>query len=232
MSEDTVKIPKFRKTLRVGDWMDKHEHYERLPKEIEQVFFKTKEGYAERVQGLVGYLLHIEGDKPEELENLLYECAVKAIEMEEEQNRNSNAYYILDYCTKRYQYSGVIEDRFVDLLKGASHQLFSWARTIQKRLPAHLEDSIDDPSVLLCYATEIVRGRLPSHLEQVFFKNVHVATRYAFDVIRGFAPVKLPDDLHTFVVMESYRNPNDYHIKTYIQASENDPNKSGNIGEL
>jgi hypothetical protein len=72
---------------------------------------------------------------------------------------------------------------------------------------------------------------VPVAFADVFLKDVHSATAYAFEVIRGFAPVKLPDTLHNFVIMESFKNPNDYQIKIYMKASESDPNKTGNSDE-
>lgn len=228
--EETVKIPKFRKTSRIAPWMEKNEYEGRLPEEVENLFFNTKESAEEILISLTDYHDRIDQSLPENLENLLYEKAKETIP-----NAAENLSFVYDFL--RYCWNTVVEfekkdaQKYIDLYKGKSTHLVQWARWTDKRLPDYLEDSIDDPVELLDYAKVVVRGRLPSHLEDVFFKDVHMATQYAFDVIRGFAPVKLPDALHNFVIMESYKNTDDYQIKTYMKASESDPNKTGNSGE-
>lgn len=238
MTEETAKIPKFRKTGRIARWMEKNEYEGRLPAEVENLFFTTKEEPWEVLVSLTNYHDRIDQNLPENLENLLYEKAKQAIP-----NADQNLTFIHDflaYLRNRSVYEDANYDehftdeslsmiqKYVDLYKGKSQRLVQWAKWTNKRLPAHLEDSIDDPREMLDYAKEVVRGRVPSHLEDVFFKDVGTATQYAFDVIRGFAPVKLPDALHNFVIMESYKNTDDYRIKTYMKASESDPNKTNN----
>lgn len=229
--EETVKIPKFRKTGRIASWMDKNEYTFRMPEEIENLFFTTKEDAEEVLINLTEYHRQIDEPLPENLENLLYEKAKETIPKAEE--NLSFVYDFLGYCFRGVSCADNTESfqKYIDLYKGKSTHLVQWAKWTNKRLPTHLEDSIDDPQELLDYAKEVVKGRVPSHLEDVFFKDVHVATQYAFDVIRGFAPVKLPDALHNFVIMESYKNTDDYQIKTYMKASESDPNKTGNYVE-
>ena len=240
MSEEAaVKIPKFRKTSRIASWMEKNEYEGRMPKEVENLFFTTKESATEILNSLTDYHDRIDQFLPEELENLLYEKAKESIPNADE----SFSFEFLNYLRNRSAYEDDNYDerfsdeslsniqKYIDLYKGKSSQLVRWAVWTNKRLPAHLEDSISDPEELLTYSKEVLRGRLPSHLEDVFLKDVHTATQYAFDVIRGFAPVKLPDTLHNFVIMESFKNPNDHQIKTYMKASESDPNKIGNSDE-
>jgi hypothetical protein len=210
--------------------MEKNEYDGRMPEEVENLFFNTKETAEEILTSLTEYHEHIGESLPENLENLLYEKAKEAIP-----NAEQNFSFVHDFL--RYCWNCVVNfekkdaQKYIDLYKGKSTHLVQWANWTNKRLPDYLEDSIDDPSELLDYAKEVVRGRLPSHLEDVFIKDVHIATQYAFDVIRGFAPVKLPDALHSFVIMESFKNPDDHRIKTYMKASESDPNKTGNSEE-
>lgn len=233
MSEEIVKIPKFRKTSRICNWMANNEYEGRLPAEIENIFFTTKESSKEVLAHLTEYHNQIDQPLPENLENLLYEKAKEVIPATAE--NDYVVHQFLRYCWNRHHsqyednHQSIADDqKYIDLYKGKSNQLVHWALWTKTRLPDYLEDSIDDPSALLSYATQVLRGRLPSHLEDVFIKDVNVATQYAFDVIRGFAPVKLPDSLHSFVILESYKDPNNAQIKVYIKASESDPNKTGN----
>ena len=231
MSEETVKIPKFRKTSRIASWMEKNEHEGRMPEQVEALFYNTKESAEEILINLTCYHDRIDS-LPENLENLLYEKAKECIP-----NADENRAFVHDFL--KYCWYGVANhgdtsekaQKYIDLFKGKSARLVQWAIWTKSRLPDYLEDSISDPSQLLDYAKEVVRGRVPSHLEDVFLKDVHSATTYAFEVIRGFAPVKLPDALHNFVIMESFKDPNDYQIKIYMKASESDPNKTGNSDE-
>jgi hypothetical protein len=231
MSEETVKIPKFRKTGRIASWMEKNEYEGRMPEQVEALFFNTKESAEEILINLTSYHCQI-GSLPENLENLLYEKAKECIPNAQESL--SFVHDLLAYCWHNLAHYGDTPEKaqkYIDLFKGKSAKLVQWALWTKTRLPDYLEDSIDDPSQLLDYAKEVVRGRVPSHLEDVFLKDVHSATEYAFEVIRGFAPVRLPDALHNFVIMESFKNPSDYQIKVYMKASESDPNKTGNSDE-
>lgn len=232
MSEETIKIPKFRKTGRIADWMEKNDYEERMPKEIEDLFFNSKEEPHIVLSSLIKYHHKIGLESvPQELEDLLYEKAKASIP-----NLESSNSIVWDFRSFVFDFRGYSNhnaegfnvQRLVDLLKGKSEHLLQWAIWTDQRLPTHLEDSLDDPDCLLQYSKEVLKGRLPSHLEDVFHKDVHAATEYAFDVIRGFAPVKLPDALHNFVIMESFKTPNDQSIKNYMKASESDPNKIGN----
>jgi hypothetical protein len=109
-------------------------------------------------------------------------------------------------------------------------QLFQYARMILRgRLPANLEAKLaDSPDYCVKYAEEIVRGRLPEEIEVGLMKDHNAAVRYAFSVIRAFAPVRLPEQIHAYLVMKSFELPNDVLIKKYIDACDSDPNKVGN----
>jgi hypothetical protein len=142
-----------------------------------------------------------------------------------------------------------------DELAGDSHRLIELASIIGGRLPEHLEKTLSDPSCCYSYARnvlrgrlpaeleaklangpdycvkyaeEIVRGRLPEEIEIGLMKDHNAAVRYAFGVIRAFAPVRLPEQIHAYLVMKSFELPNDTLIKKYIDACDSDPNKMGN----
>jgi hypothetical protein len=231
---ETIKIPKFRKVGRVEPWMQGNEYFERIP-QAEELFFSSRESDHVVLDALMDYHETV-GEISDELKNLIYEKAKKIIP-----SADQNCGYVHDfliYCShdfhvrgdRRRQFHQDVEDvsRYIDLFAGKSDRLLRWAKWKGERLPSHLEDTIDDPDALLEYAVEVVKGRVPEHLENVFHKDVHVATRYAFAVIRGFAPCKLPDHLHNAVILESFKNPDDREIKNYMMASESDPNKVGN----
>lgn len=212
-----IKIPMFRTTSRLIRWIEKHGWNERLDEEREKVFFKpSKKEDPSAIAHNVAMYANMVGKLPVEFERLLAHSA--------------QATYT--YCTHLHSHRGEeLSTEVVDYMKGHSVLLVRWAHCIESRLPKHLEDSIQDPGQCLKYAKEILKGRLPSHLESVFFKDIYYATKYAFEVIRGFAPVKLPDDLHAFVVMKSFEHPNDENIKIYMEASESSPDKLGNSTE-
>lgn len=215
-TDASIKIPKFRTPGRALAWMKRNRrtYKGRLPEEREQVFFKCKiDPYL--LASLVLEYFQRTGYEPlpEKFENLL------------RPNHQALLSYLQQTCSKDGRQA---DPSLVDEFKGDSCCLVNWARNMESRLPKHLEDSIEDPHWALCYATEVLRGRLPEHLEKVFFKDAETASQYAFKVIRGFAPIKLPDDLHTFMVMKSFEQPDNQDIKQYMEASEDDPNKTGN----
>lgn len=70
-----------------------------------------------------------------------------------------------------------------------------------KSLPKYLEDSIRTPIVALNYAIHVLKGRLPSHLEDVLAGDTECMVRYAFDVIRAHSSPRLPDNLHAAVML-------------------------------
>jgi len=207
-----IKIPMFRTANRLVRWMDKYGWSDRLDEDREKVFFKSKKEDASLIASCVAMYSNRVGKLPVELERLLVH----------------NTHAAFSYCAHLHYMGIEVPDEVIDYMKGQSSLLVRWANCIESRLPKHLEDSLDEPSQCLKYAKEILKGRLPSHLESVFFKDIYYATKYAFEVIRGFAPVKLPDDLHAFVVMKSFEHPNDENIKVYMEASESSPDKMGN----
>lgn len=207
-----MKIPKFRNTTRLVHWMRKSGHRERLSNEHEQVFFKCKKEDPTLIASNLAQYSWYVGSLGSELEALL-KCNHHSI----------------------YEYARMLHNRHLELpealeneLSGDSRYLVLVAELRERRLPTHLEDTIDDPSWAYKYAKVVLLGRLPAHLEKVFFKDTYWASKYAFDVIRGFASVRLPEDLHSFMVMKSFEDPDDDNIKIYIEASENDPNKMNN----
>ena len=207
-----MKIPKFRNTTRLLRFVKKYHAHKRLPRDREQVFFTSKKETPEFVaQTLSEYAWH-SGKLEVDLENLL----------------KASPSAVITYARAIRREDLDISEDLEDALKGHSNQLYQLAQMRDKRLPTRLEDTIDKPYFALKYATDILHGRLPSHLETVFFKDARVASQYAFEVIRGFAPVRLPDDLHSFMIMQSFANPDNHHIKIYMEASESDPNKIGN----
>lgn len=208
-----MKIPKFRNTTRLVRWMKKMGHIERLPRDREQVFFTTKKEDPNMVAHNLAQYCWVVGKIDENLESLL----------------KANCSAVIEYARMcHHRGHGEISDDLKNSLKNNSGALYQLAEMYGKRLPKELEDCFDQPMWAFQYAKNVLCGRLPAHLENVFFKNTQYASRYAFEVIRGFAPVKLPDDLHSFMIMKSFENPDDDYIKEYMEASESDPNKIGN----
>lgn len=131
---------------------------------------------------------------------------------------------VLKYASILKRHGQILPERMMFSLKGDSNNLYTLARNhLCGRLPAELEESIDEPGCLYEYARNVVKGRLPESLELVFLKDWRFAIRYAFDVVRAYASVQLPDELHTMLVMKSYENPNDNEIKHYIRETNKTP---------
>ena len=214
MSVETLKIPKFRTATRLVAWMEQNGHRLnpcRLPEDREQVFFRTKKETPQELAACVASYAHRVGKLEPRFEELL-----KA-------NHDSVISYVQAVRPREQE----VSEDLIDSLAGDSRSLFRLGKEIG-RLPKHLEDTFGDPRFAFLYAKEVLRGRLPSHLEDVLFKDAYYAAKYAFDVIRGFAPVRLPDELHAFMVMKSFENPGDDNIRAYMEASESDPNRVGN----
>lgn len=213
---ETVKIPKFRSARRALEWLRKNRFSfqldGRLPADREEVFFKDKSDPHHLACHVLSYSRYVGKPLGERLEQLL----------------KPNKGALLSYLREMDERGNDMPQSLIDEMKGCSCQLYQWAKHTEKRLPKHLEDSIDDPQYALDYSTDVLRGRLPEHLEKIFFKSAEHASQYAFEVIRGFSPIKLPDDLHAFMVMKSFETPNNRYIKEYMEASEDDPNKMGN----
>lgn len=215
---DTIRIPKFRTARRLIEWMERNwtslingEGPTRLPREIEGVFFKTKKENPQDVARCVARYSAWTGKLEPEYESLL-KC-----------DRDSIVAYINALKSKDQE----VGDDLVDVLSGDSRNLYRASKQLG-RLPEHLEMTITESRFAFLYAKEVLRGRLPSSMESVFFGDTYHAAKYAFEVIRGFSPCHLPEELHTFMVMKSFEEPDNEHVKTYLQASESDPSRIGN----
>ncbi|NDD54243.1 hypothetical protein EBZ39_10280 [bacterium] len=217
MSEE--KIPKFRSANRLVLWVRQKWLGERLPADREKVFFKCheKNPIAAAVQ-LAEYASFV-GKLDAPLEILFL----------------SEPQSLLKYIKIVHNREQEVNPALVQALKGNSSLLFSWAHHTKKRLDEDLENALDDGTPQCArwcyrYAKEVLKGKLPEHLEEVFSKydDSYHASKYAFDVIRGFAPCRLSDNLHTYMVMKSFQNPNVEHIKVYMDASESNPELVGN----
>lgn len=213
---DTVTPPRFRSARRLVQWMERNWHSlqgKRLPPESERVFFRTKKETPKEVASCVARYASWVGATGlgPELESLLVHC-------------NDS---IVTYTKVVVHNGGEHCERLIGLLAGDSRNLYRVSECIG-RLPENLEHTITDPRFALRYAVEVLKGRLPSDMEHVFFGDDYYCGRYAFEVIRGFAPCRLPDVLHTFMVMKSFEDPENDNVRAYIEAAESDPNKVGN----
>lgn len=184
----------------------------RIPEMESRIFDPNKFPACKVAECLVRYATFIGSPLPEELKVLL----------------KGHGSQILEYATLMHNWGKVLDDDLRDSLAGDDNNLFRYAKNnLRKRLPVHLEQTMSDPQVLLSYAKSIVKGRLPEELENNFAKDVRLASQYAFEVIRGFACVRLPDVVHTAMIMNSAANPNDYYIKQYVTECERDTTTSG-----
>lgn len=129
--------------------------------------------------------------------------------------------YLLRYFQILERNKVEIPKWMIDELKGDSISLYQLAhRHIRGRLPQYLEETMDDPSCLYEYAKNVLKGRLPEKMELLFLKNHNWAIRYAFDVVRAFSSVRLPEELHAMLILKSYENPDDQYIKNYFKEVE------------
>jgi hypothetical protein len=210
---ETLHIPRFRTAKRLVHWMEfnwTRVDGRRLPLDREQVFLKTKKEEPREVAACVAKYAGWAGALPE-FERLLL-------------GHNDSVILYLRAVRNR---GGEASEFLVDSLAGDSRNLYRWSKEVG-RLPSHLEDTMTEPRHLFLYAKEVLRGRLPSHLEAGFFGDSYHLGRYAFDIIRGFAPVRLPEELHNCMVMKSFEEPDNEDIRAYMEACESDPNKMGN----
>jgi len=210
---ETLRIPRFRTAKRLVQWMERNWHGledRRLPLDREQAFLRTKKEEPREVAACVAKYACWAGRLPE-YEGLLL-------------GHNDS---VLVYLRSVHNKGGEVSSSLVDSLAGDSRNLYRWAKDFG-RLPSHLEDTMSEPRFLFLYAKEVLRGRLPYHLEGGFFGDDYHSARYAFDIIRGFAPCRLPEALHTFMVMKSFQEPDNENIRAYMEACESDPNVVGN----
>lgn len=217
---DTIKIPKFRTARRLIQWVERNwtrlvqeGKPTRLPPDRERVFLTTKKEEPGVVAGCIARYARWSGRIDGEYENVLRPFHD----------------HLFDYM-RNIHHREESADHLVDELAGDSRNLYRWSKVTDSRLPKHLEDTISDPRYAFLYSKEVLLGRLPAHLEEVFFaeEECYYAAKYAFEVIRGFASVRLPDALHTMMVMKSYQDPENENVKAYVKAAENDPNRVGN----
>lgn len=184
----------------------------RIPEMEKRIFDPNKFPAVKIAECLVRYATFIGQPLPEELKVLL----------------KGHGNQILEYATLLQNWGKPLDEDLRDSLAGDDSNLYRYAKNnLRKRLPNHLEKTMSDPQTLLNYAKHIVKGRLPEELENHFAKEIRLASQYAFEVIRGFACVRLPDVVHTAMIMNSAAYPNDYHIKQYVNECERDTTVSG-----
>lgn len=124
----------------------------------------------------------------------------------------------MKYIDTLYNHQREISERYLRAMVGHDGHFVKLAtQYLNRRLPDYLEESIDSPEVALNYARNVVKGRLPSKVEEALQKDHRYAVKYAFEIIRGMADPRLPDSIHAFVVMKSFENPHDMEIRRYIQ---------------
>ena len=122
-----------------------------------------------------------------------------------------------------------VPERLLRVLVGHDRHFGKLAQALGSRLPSYLEESISDPNLALNYAKTWVRGRLPEVVEQrAFMSDPRMAVRYAFEVVRGFANVRLPDALHNAVILHG---GDESDIRKYVlevdRCSENSTGDGG-----
>lgn len=121
-----------------------------------------------------------------------------------------------------------VPERFLRDLVGHDRHFVGLAQDIG-RLPSYLEESIRDPKVALDYAKYIIKGPLPESVAVAAFIGSHrMMVRYAYDVIRGFASVRLPEPLHIALMLHPEQDP---EIRRYIVEVERTSEKPDGEGE-
>lgn len=134
---------------------------------------------------------------------------------------------IVEYMKYLRSYGLKLPNDLRDCLAGDNGSMLAWSR-IYGRLPSHLEETLSDPPVCLDYAVSVLHGRLPLSAEACLLNDHKVAVDYAFKVIRGFAPCRLPEEIHASIIMKSFEFTDDPQIKRYVAACDSDPNRMGN----
>jgi len=112
-------------------------------------------------------------------------------------------------------------------LAGHDSTYIEVSRHLGGRIPKYLEDTITTPSVALWYATNVLKGRLPSHIEEVLLGDADCAAGYAFDVVRAYSSPRLPDILHNSLLMRSYADPDNQLIRRYVKEVERTSKEPG-----
>jgi len=135
---------------------------------------------------------------------------------------------IMEYQAFISRKNKFIDNDLMDCLAGDDENLFKLASNyLSKRLPEHLEKTMSNPKSLFDYARLVVRNRLPEELENHLVKDHKIAVDYAFNIIRAYASVRLPEVVHSAIVMKSFEVPNDSTIKRYINECDRDTSVPG-----
>lgn len=122
------------------------------------------------------------------------------------------------YMQYLYQRGLRLEPEFYWSFAGDGTKLAKLAEHIRKRLPEELEATwAGGTHDLVDYARRWVRTRLPENLESVLIGDHKAAAKYAFEIVRGYADPRLPDNLHAFMLMKSFETPDDQEIKRYVE---------------
>jgi hypothetical protein len=199
----TQKIPQFRTLNGLINWVVNNNWNRRLDSSRENLFLNSnKESMSKKASILERYAHHV-GKLDPHLERIFTNDPRSLVDYQKRIHRDGH---------------GLLPDDIIGVLKGKSSHLVSLARGIG-RLPTWLEETIDDPYQLLIYSKFVLKGPLPENIHHHLKKDWEVAIRYGYDVIRGFSPCRLPDDLHTFLWMKSYENPDNEKIKQYLKDS-------------
>lgn len=149
-----VSIPRFRTTARLVSWMRRNRVQERVPAEIEQVFFKSKES-ADRISQNVRLYAGMVGGLSDELEA----CILDA--------------HVASYISLMHHRKGCkCKENLLDRL-GVSHLVY--VSQYFGRLPNH-EHKILYPSDVSGYASNI--GPLPEEMERRLYGDPMSIMRY------------------------------------------------------
>lgn len=198
-----IKIPKFRTINGLVKWVANNKRKTRLPSDREEVFFKLKE-LKTTPQMIYMYSSWV-GPLDRELERLMF----------------ANPTVTADYIVRCWHLGREPDDEILSVIKESDALILRVVRSMKARVPEWLEDQIRDPSSLVTYAKIAIRGRLPERLEQKLVGDLDACNDYAFGVIRGLASPKLPDPLHTFMVLKSFEMTDDEDLKEYFREIKN-----------
>ena len=113
-----------------------------------------------------------------------------------------------------------LEPEFHYIFAGNGQLLLKLANHLNRRLPEDLERTWKGAKSLVAYTLKFVRMRLPDYLEEVLVGDQQAACQYAFEVVRGFSSPRLSDELHKFMLLKSFENPEDGDIKRYFAECE------------
>lgn len=119
------------------------------------------------------------------------------------------------------------DERFLRALAGHDRHFIDLCGRMGGVLPDYLLDTVTDPDVALQYAMRFLKGRLPSHVEEIFMNSPRHAVRYAFEVVRAFSSPRLPDPLHRSVILSV--NVDEADVRRYIREVERTSEKP--VGE-